>query len=142
MSKGVLVIDSSRVIRTLLQIHLQQVGHHVFVCSSSQEALQVLRAIQEAPDLIFLAVYPSLKDDFEVIQYVKAQSRYAHTRLIVMVLQEDQAQVQRTLRETNVSYLVKPFLIQDALSLASWPLPGAAASSGTRTGERKEKHER
>ncbi len=80
MSKGVLVIDSSRVIRTLLQIHLQQVGHHVFVCSSSQEALQVLRAIQEAPDLIFLAVYPSLKDDFEVIQYVKAQSRYARDK--------------------------------------------------------------
>src|SRR5712692_8433641 len=34
MSRSILVIDSSRVIRTLLQIHLQQAGHHVLVYSS------------------------------------------------------------------------------------------------------------
>ncbi len=62
MSKRVLVIDSSRVIRTLLQIHLQQAGHGVLVCSTSQEGLWVLRSVQEAPDLLFLAVHPALKN--------------------------------------------------------------------------------
>ncbi|SRR5712692_1967517 len=121
MSRNILVIDSSRVIRTLLQIHLQQAGHHVLVYSSSQEALKALEVFQDAPDLVFLAVHPALKEDFEVIWYVKKLSKYAFTHLIVMVRQEDQAQVQRILREIHVSYLVKPFLVQDALSLASVP---------------------
>ncbi len=121
MSRSILVIDSSRVIRTLLQIHLQQAGHHVLVYSSSQEALKALEVFQDAPDLVFLAVHPALKEDFEVIWYVKKLSKYAFTHLIVMVRQEDQAQVQRILREIHVSYLVKPFLVQDALSLASVP---------------------
>src|SRR5216684_422923 len=137
MSRSILVIDSSRVIRTLLQIHLQQAGHHVLVYSSSQEALQAPGVFQDAPDLVFLAVHPALKEDFEVIRSIKAQAKYSFSELVVMVLQEDQAQVQRTLREANVSYLLKPFRIQDAISLVSAPLPGAAAPSGTRTTERE-----
>ncbi len=121
MSRSVVVIDQSRVIRTLLQIHLQQAGHHVLVYPGSHEALQALEVFQDAPDLIFLAVHPTLKEDVEVIRSVKAQTKYAFTRLIVMALQEDQAQVQRLLRETDVSYLLKPFHIQDALSLVSAP---------------------
>src|SRR5713226_9381930 len=105
MSRSVVVIDKSRVIRTLLQIHLQQAGHHVLVYPGSHEALQALEVFQDAPDLIFLAVHPTLKEDVEVIRSVKAQTKYAFTRLIVMALQEHQAQVQRLLRETDVSYL-------------------------------------
>jgi DNA-binding response OmpR family regulator len=98
----VVVIDTSRVIRTLLQIHLQQAGHHVLVYSGSHEALQALEVFQDAPDLVFLAVHPTLKEDFEVIRSVKAQTKYAFTRLVVMALQEDQAQVQRLLRDCHV----------------------------------------
>src|SRR5712692_4641874 len=99
MSRSILVIDTSRVIRTLLQIHLQQAGHHVLVYSSSQEALQEPGVFQDAPDLVFLAVHPALKEDFEVIRYVKKLSKYAHTELVVMVLQEDKTHIQRILRE-------------------------------------------
>ncbi len=99
MSRRVLVIDSSRVIRTLLQIHLQQAGHGVLVCSGSQEALQLLRTMPEAPDLVFLAVHPSLKEDYEVVRSV---SKSAHTHLIVMALPEDQA-IDRHLRETPLT---------------------------------------
>ena len=116
MSKRVLVIDSSRVIRTLLQIHLQQAGHGVLVCSTSQEGLWVLRSVQEAPDLLFLAVHPALKEDYEVIRSV---SKSAQTCLIVMALQEDQAHIQRYLRETPVTYLLKPFRVEEALSLVA-----------------------
>jgi DNA-binding NtrC family response regulator len=134
MGRRVLVIDSSRVIRTLLQIHLQQAGHGVLVCSSSQEALQVLRAMQEPADLVFLAVHPALKEDYEMIRSV---SKDAHTRLIVMALQEDQAHIQRHLRETTLTYLLKPFHIQQALALVAAPPPGAAVCSATLPAERE-----
>ncbi len=134
MSRRVLVVDSSRVIRTLLQIHLQQAGHGVLVCSGPQEALQLLRTLPEAPDLVFLAVHPSLKEDYEVVRSV---SKSAHTHLIVMVLPEDQAYIQRHLREASPIYLLKPFHIQEALALVAAPLPGAAVSSATRPAERE-----
>jgi DNA-binding response OmpR family regulator len=138
MSKRVLVIDSSRVIRTLLQIHLQQAGHGVLVCSSSQEGLWLLRSVQEAPDLLFLAVHPAVKEDYEVIRSV---SKSAQTRLIVMALQEDQAHIQRHLRETTFTYLLKPFRIEEALALVSAPLPGDGQAHsltlGTRPAERE-----
>jgi DNA-binding response OmpR family regulator len=121
MSKRVLVVDSSRVIRTLLQIHLQQAGHGVLICPGSQEALQLLHAMPEAPDLVFLAVHPALKEDYEVVRSV---SKSAQTCLIVMALQEDQAHIQRHLRETSLTYLLKPFHIQEALALVTVPLPG------------------
>lgn len=117
MSRRVLVVDSSRVIRTLLQIHLQQAGHGVLVCSGSQEALQLLRTMPEAPDLVFLGVHPSLKEDYEVVRSV---SKSAHTHLIVMVLTEDKAH------------------IQEALALVAAPLPGAAVCAATRPAEREE----
>ena len=134
MSRRVLVIDSSRVIRTLLQIHLQQAGHGVLVCSSSQKALQLLRIMPGAPDLVFLAVHPSLKEDYEVVRSV---SKSAHTHLIVMALPEDKTEIQRQLRETPLTYLLKPFHIQEALSLVVVPLPGAAVSSATHPAKRE-----
>jgi DNA-binding response OmpR family regulator len=130
----VLVIDSSRVIRTLLQIHLQQAGHEVLVCPSSQEGLWVFRNVQEAPDLVFLAVHPALKEDYEVVRSI---SKSAQTRLIVMALPEDQAHIQRHLREITLTYLLKPFHIQEALALVAASLHGAAVSSGTRPAERE-----
>ncbi len=138
MSRRVLVIDTSRVIRTLLQIHLQQAGHGVLVCSGPQEALQLLRTMPEAPDLVFLAVHPSLKEDYEVVRSV---SKSAHTQLIVMALPEDQAHIDRHLRETPLTYLLKPFHIQEALSLVVAPLPGDrkahSLTFGTRPAERE-----
>jgi DNA-binding response OmpR family regulator len=136
MSKRVLVIDASRVIRTLLHIYLQQAGHQVLVCSNPQEAFEVLLALPEAPDLLFMALHSSLKGEHELIRFVKGRSKYAQTHLIGMVLPEEQAHIQRRLKEIHLTYLLKPFHIQEALSLVSAPLPGAAAFAEIDTGER------
>jgi DNA-binding response OmpR family regulator len=69
MSKRILVIDSSRVIRTLLQVHLQQAGYEVQVCSSSEEGSRLLRSTGEPLELLFLAVNPAVKEDVEVLRY-------------------------------------------------------------------------
>jgi CheY-like chemotaxis protein len=125
MSKRILVVERSRTIQTLLSIYFSSSGHQVLVSSTPQEALRVLADRHDAPDHIFLAVHAHEQDDYRLIQYVKAQTVYARASLIALVLQEDMAQIQRRLRDTRVSYLVKPFRIQDALALVSVSIPGS-----------------
>lgn len=129
MRKRILVVERSRTIQTLLSISFSNADHQVLVCATPQEALRILADLQDAPDSIFLAVHAQEHDDSRLIQNLKVRAVYAHTRFVALVLQEDMAQVQRTLRNIPVSYLVKPFRIQDALALVSWPAPGDAAAS-------------
>ncbi len=132
MSKRILVVKRSRTIQTLLSIYFRSAGHQVLVCSTPQEALRILADLHEAPDRIFLAVHAHEQDDYRLIQYLKVQTAYARTSLVALVLQEDMAQVQRRLRDTQVSYLAKPFRIQDALALVSVPIAGSVVPSETR----------
>lgn len=121
MSKRILVVERSRTLQTLLSIYFRSAGHQVLVCSTPQEALRVLANLRDAPYSIFLAVHAHEQDDYRLIHYVKAQTVYARASLVALVLQEDLAQVQRRVRDAQVSYLVKPFRVQDALALVSVP---------------------
>jgi CheY-like chemotaxis protein len=129
MSKRVLVVERSRTIQTLLSIYFRSCGHQVLVCSTPHEALRVLVDLREAPDSIFLAVHVHEQDDYRLIHYVKAQAAYRSSSLVALVLQEDMAQVQHRLKDTQVSYLGKPFRIQDALAFVSAPIAGSGVFS-------------
>ncbi|MBV9231553.1 MAG: response regulator [Chloroflexi bacterium] len=137
MSKRILVVDRSRTIQTLLSTYLRNAGHQVITRSTSQDALQVLAVFADVPDLIFLAI-DYQKTAYQVIQYVQAHAQYAHTRFVAMVLQEEKADILRTLKGANVRYLVKPFSIQDALALVGPESSGVSAQCEMRTGERGE----
>ena len=116
MSKRILVVDRSGTIQMLLSTYFTNSGHYVIARGTPQDALRVLDALSEAPDLIFLAVHVDEKAAYQVIRYVKGWASYEQTQMVVMVSQEDQAQVQRTLAEIPVHYLLKPFHIQQALA--------------------------
>lgn len=139
MSKRVLVIEPSRTIRTLMSITLQNVGHRVLVCPTSQEALKVLADLADVPDIIFLAVHLEKHDDYAVIRSVKEHTPYIHTTLVVMVLEEEQATVRHHLRKIPIHVLVKPFRIEDVLTLVSAPVP-VIGDSKTPTLESTRKH--
>jgi CheY-like chemotaxis protein len=134
MSQRILVVERSRTIQTLLSIYFRSAGHQVLVYSTPQEALQVLADLRDAPDRIFLAIHAHEQDDYRLIQHVKAHAAYARTSLVALVLQEDLTQIQRRLRDAQVSYLVKPFRVQDALALVSVSLPGSVVPSETQRG--------
>jgi DNA-binding response OmpR family regulator len=129
MSKRILVIEKSRTIQTLLSTYFNNAGHRVITCSAIQEALHTLARLDAAPDLIFLAM-DEKKEAYKVISYIKEHEAYAVTHLVGMGNQEEQAVLQRTLSASQMSYLVKPFHIQDAMALVSAPTFGAAAFPG------------
>jgi response regulator of citrate/malate metabolism len=69
------------------------------------------------------------------MRYVREQRVDTQIMFVAMVLQEEKADIERTLKEAHVHYLVKPFQIQGALALVSASIPG----DGTHMRERKEK---
>lgn len=111
---------------------IPKAGHLVLTYNTPQEALQALAEMQDVPDTIFLFLGYE-KSAFDLIKYVKSSTKYAQTQMVAMVLQEEKTGIQRMLNEVQVSYLVKPFQVQEALALVSAPLPASAASSGTVT---------
>jgi CheY-like chemotaxis protein len=139
VSQRILIIEPSRIIRTLLDIHLRQAGHRVIMTDGPQEGLRVLRGLdKDIPDLIFLAVHAQGREDYQVMHYVQKHTHYAHTTMVVMLTQEESERELRTLARTHSPCLIKPFRVQDALSLAffvgSAVLPGAG---GVESGERR-----
>jgi DNA-binding response OmpR family regulator len=134
MYKRIVVIDQSRTIQMLLRTYFGNAGHLVLTCSTAEEALRVFTGLLHAPDFIFLTIDHE-KEAYNVITYVKAHVAYAHTSLVILVLKEEQEAVQQTLGTFHVSYLPKPFHIQEALALVSAPMPEPTASSGS---ERKQ----
>ncbi|HZR39879.1 MAG TPA: response regulator [Ktedonobacteraceae bacterium] len=119
-SKRIFVIDRSRTIQIILRTHFCNAGHQVIMCSNPQEALGMLPDLPDAPDMIFLAI-DDQKEACRVIDFVKKQG--ADTHIVAMVIKEEQEDIQRVLKATDVSYLVKPFPIQDALTLVSALVP-------------------
>lgn len=118
-SRRVLVIERSRTIQTLLAIYLRNAGHQVLVCSTPQEGLQLLADLRQAPECVVVAVHAPEQDDYRFVHVIKGQALYAGVHVVAMVLQEDMAEVQRRLQEVRVSYLRKPFRVQDAIALVS-----------------------
>ncbi len=138
VSQRILIIEPSRIIRLLLDIHLRQAGHRVIVTDGPQEGLRVLRGLnKDVPDLIFMAVHAQCKEDYQVIHYLQEHAHYAHTTMVPMLTRKESERELRTLARTHSPCLIKPFRIQDALSLAFFSggscLPGA---SEVESGER------
>jgi CheY-like chemotaxis protein len=128
MQKRIFIIDPSRTLQILLSTHLKQLGHQVVMSGSPAEALPMLVALKEVPDVILLTLDTEKKEAYKLVRYVKKQTIYAQTHLVALVHKEEQAAIQRTLGEERVSYLPMPFQVQQVLALVSAPRPEAASS--------------
>jgi DNA-binding response OmpR family regulator len=128
MSKRVMIIDPSKTIQILLSMNLQKAGHRVLAYSTPREAWQAMESMSEVPEVILLFVGYQ-RSGYGLIASVHASPRYAHTHLVALVLREERASIQRRLRHIPVSYLVKPFEMQEVLALIDAPMAASAPFS-------------
>jgi DNA-binding response OmpR family regulator len=118
--KRIIVIDPSRIIRTLLTINLQQAGHLVLTAATALEGLEMLKGLQsDPPDILFLAMHTHQQhEDFEVLRFIQRHPLYHHLPLILMMTQEDSERGQlRQLVRHHPTCLIKPFQMCEVLDL-------------------------
>lgn len=131
MSTSILVVEPSRTIRTLLDIHFTREGHQVTVFASYAEARYALSLPQfkkYSPSVIFLALHVSHPESYRLLEDLKWRYAHTFTRIVVMVMQEerDHHRVRSLVQDEHMVLLLKPFRVQDALALVATP---AALSS-------------
>ena len=117
MSKHILVVDSSRVMRTLFSIYTQQAGHYVTVVSSLLEARFARQSASHRPDLLFLALHPMQKHERRLVREVQTHPYYSRTLLVLMLTQELLMREQHLLQGERTHLLLKPFHVRQVLAL-------------------------
>jgi EAL domain-containing protein (putative c-di-GMP-specific phosphodiesterase class I)/FixJ family two-component response regulator len=133
----ILAVDDEPIMLRLLERMLQQLGHVVTPCNGAQQALQVMDAAEDMPNLILLDLAMPGMDGIEFLRRLAAL-RYDGAVIIVSGEAESILGSVETLVQTHrirsLGYLHKPFR-QEALAalLDKWRPPESSPSRAAKT---------
>ncbi len=105
--KRVLIADDEENIVLSLEFLLRQLGCEVAVARDGEQALQQARA--QVPDLILLDVMMPERSGYDVCQQLRADARFAQTRILMLSAKGREAEVARGMALGADDYIIKPF---------------------------------
>lgn len=112
MSKTVLVVDDSRMMRELVNLVLRGAGYSVV---QAEDGIGGLEALEErAADVIITDINMPRLDGYGFIENVRASARHRATPILVISTECDAEKKQRARTAGATGWIVKPF---DAPSL-------------------------
>ncbi len=103
----ILVVDDSKLIRTMLCRQLEQDGHAVTEAENGREALEVLQSRDF--DLMLLDLVMPELNGYETLIRIKADPGLRHLPVIVLSADEEQANAVRCIESGAEDFLPKPF---------------------------------
>jgi len=131
----ILVADDNSNIQKMVALALKDEGIDVVAVGNGDAAMRKIPDLH--PDLILADIFMPVRSGYEVCEFVKNDSRYMHTPVVLLVGAFDPLDEQETQRVRADGVLKKPFVPPDPLinmvkallakSLAERPLPVAAA---------------
>lgn len=107
MSKTILTIDDSRMMREMLLMVLQGAGFNVVQAEDGVEGLEVLS--RAAPDVIITDINMPRMDGYGVIEGVRQDPRHRATPILVLSTESSPEKKQRARDAGATGWIVKPF---------------------------------
>lgn len=107
MSKAVLTVDDSRVIREMLRMTLSNAGFDVVQANDGMEGVDALNTC--APDVIITDINMPRLDGFGFIERVRASERHRGTPILVLSTESDSEKKARARAVGATGWIVKPF---------------------------------
>ena len=105
-----LVIDDSRVMRTLLTRDLKKVGYEVLQAEDGQKALDLLETVgEDLPDLCTIDWNMPVMDGLTFVQKVRQRPEWRGITLMMVTTESEHNQLVRALAAGAHEYLMKPF---------------------------------
>lgn len=105
-----LVIDDSRVMRTVLGRELQKLGYEVLEAADGQQAVDLLETLgDELPDLATIDWNMPVMDGLTFVQTVRARQEWRKITLMMVTTESEHGQLVRALAAGAHEYLIKPF---------------------------------
>jgi len=127
-NKRTLVVDDSRVIRTIVGRALKELGFHPEEAGNGREGLERLQQGM-LPAVIMIDWNMPELNGIEMVQAVRTNTAWNEVRLIMITSENELERVQSALEAGADEYIMKPFtkeMIQDKLNLLGIPIPGPA----------------
>ena len=110
-----LVIDDSRVMRTVLGRELVKLGYEVREAADGQQGLEMLGALEAAegaeglPDLCTIDWNMPVMDGLAFVQAVRQRPEWRGITLMMVTTEGEHGQLVRALAAGAHEYLIKPF---------------------------------
>ncbi len=120
-----LVVDDSRVIRTIVGRALQELGFQPVEASNGRDGLEKLQA-GELPAVVMIDWNMPELNGIEMVKTVRANPAWNDVRLIMITSENELERVQTALEAGADEYIMKPFtkeMIQEKLDLLGVPIP-------------------
>ena len=111
MSKKILIADDEQNIVISIEFLLRREGFEVLVAGDGEEALAKVRA--ERPDLVLLDVMMPKMNGFDVCQALRADPDLSATRILMLTVCEDEADLAAALHCGADGYLLKTINSED-----------------------------
>lgn len=103
-----LVIDDSKLMRSIIGKILRDVGFDVVEAGDGCQALDVLRMHRDI-ELVLVDWNLPVMDGLEFVKEVRRQPTLSHLRLLMVTAETEREQVARALAEGANEYVMKPF---------------------------------
>lgn len=107
MSKTILTVDDSRMMREMLLMVLQGAGFNVVQAEDGVEGLEVLE--QSNPDIIITDINMPRMDGYGVIEGVRRDPRHRATPILVLSTESSAEKKSRAREAGATGWIVKPF---------------------------------
>ncbi|MCE0482982.1 MAG: response regulator [Methylacidiphilales bacterium] len=128
-NRRTLVVDDSRVIRTIVSRALTELGFQPEEAGNGREALERLKQ-GLLPVVVMIDWNMPELNGLEMVQAVRANPDWEDVRLVMITSENELDRVQTALMAGADEYIMKPFtkeMIQEKLNLLGVPIPAAAA---------------
>ncbi len=107
MTKTILTVDDSRMMREMLAMVLRNAGFSVVQAEDGEEALAVLEGSE--PDVIITDINMPKLDGYGFIEGVRRHERHRATPILVLSTESDAEKKNRARAAGATGWIVKPF---------------------------------
>ncbi len=128
-NKRTLVVDDSRVIRTIVGRSLQQLGFETEEAANGCEGITLLEK-GNLPAMMMVDWNMPAMSGLEMVRAVRANRAWDEVKLIMITSENESERVQEALEAGADEYIMKPFskeMIQEKLLLLGITEPGAVS---------------
>ena len=128
MPKKVLLVDDELAILRLLEINFSRAGYEVVTALDGVEGMKRVKA--ERPDVIVLDIIMPTMDGYEMLAELQADPRWSEIPVVILSAKAQDADVYKGLRSGATTYITKPVVVSDFVTLVE--RVAAFADAGTK----------
>ncbi len=103
----ILIVDDDPNILLSLEFLLSKNKYQVFIARNGMEALSAIE--QEVPDIVLLDVMMPDLDGYEVCEFIRRNTLYAHAKVIFISARSKESDIAKGYEMGADLYVVKPF---------------------------------